>query len=277
MLPSIELRWALVHGAILALYGNALNLVAARVSARRRNRLGVAGPLALVAAVASWHRWVDRGTLPGLGLHRQGWRRGLLWGTLAGAILAVPPLLFFLAPYRRGTTIRFDEVSGIGRRALLHRLLVTTPILVALAEELAFRGSLQGRLQRVLPGRPVATVTLSSLSFACWHVAVNVRTLQATNVVSGVAIPLPVALAGGLLGVFAGGLVFGGLYHRTGSLVGPVAGHWLVDALMLLALYRLNAQGPNQGHGVEGAIQEEDGSQVDPGQGTGEQRAAGAP
>ena len=132
--------------------------------------------------------------------------------------------------------MRFAEVDGLGRRALLRRLLVTTPVLVAFAEELAFRGFLQGRLQRALPGRPGLAVAVSSLAFALWHVAVNVRTLRATNVVSAGLAPLPVALAAGLLAVFGGGLVFGALYRRAGSLVGPVAAHWLVDAVLLLAL-----------------------------------------
>jgi len=107
---------------------------------------------------------------------------------------------------------------------------------VAGAEELAFRGFLQGRLRRALPGRPVLAVGISSLAFALWHVAVNVRTLRATNVVTAGLAPLPVALAAGLLAVFAGGVVFGALHGRAGGLVGPVAAHWLVDAVMLLAL-----------------------------------------
>jgi membrane protease YdiL (CAAX protease family) len=120
---------------------------------------------------------------------------------------------------------------------LLVRVLFTTPVLVAFVEEVAFRGLLQRKLQRALPTRPLAAITLSSLSFALWHVLVNLRTLQQTNVLSARLAPLPLAVAGGLLSVFAGGLVFGGLQHRTGSLAAPVLTHWLVDALMLLALY----------------------------------------
>src|SRR5262249_20579653 len=87
-----------------------------------------------------------------------------------------------------------------------------------------------------LPGHPILAVGISSLSFALWHVAVTVRTLRATNVVNAGLAPLPVALAAGLLAVFAGGIVFGALHGRAGSLVGPITAHWLVDAVMLLAL-----------------------------------------
>jgi membrane protease YdiL (CAAX protease family) len=231
-----ELRRALAWAGGLALYGNLLNLLVLLVPPARRGLLGTAGPLVLTGAVLAWHRLVERGPLPDLGLHRRRWRGDLLWGGLAGLLMAVPPVLFFRPPGKRHERVRFAEVEGIGYRAFLRRLLVTTPVLVAFAEELAFRGFLQGRLRRALPGRPGLAVAVSSLAFALWHVAVNVRTLRATNVLSAGLTPLPVALAAGLLAVFGGGLVFGALYSRAGSLVGPVAAHWLVDAVMLLAL-----------------------------------------
>ncbi|MGH2355532.1 MAG: lysostaphin resistance A-like protein [Chloroflexota bacterium] len=240
--PSRDLCAALLYAAFLAGYGNVFNLLVARAPTHRRTMLGVAGPLMLVATVLAWHRRGAQPAWAGLGLHRQRWRSGLVWGALAGTALAVPPVLFFRPSHRKGAAVRFNEVHGIGRRALLHRLLVTTPVLVAFAEEVAFRGFLQSKLQQALPTRPLVAVTLSSLTFALWHVAVNVRTLRETNVVTGGLAPQPVALAGGLLSVFAGGLIFGGLYQRSGSLVGPVMSHWLVDALMLLALYFQSAE-----------------------------------
>jgi membrane protease YdiL (CAAX protease family) len=230
------LRRALIWAAGLALYGNGLNLLVLRVPQGRRDALGTAGPLVLVGAVLSWHRLVEGRPLRDLGLHGRRWRGDLLLGGLTGLLIAVPPLLLFRPHGGRREGVRFAEVDGIGRAALLRRLLLTTPVLVAFAEELAFRGFLQGRLRRALPGRPVPAVVLSSLAFALWHVAVNVRTLRETNVVAAGLAPLPVALAAGLLGVFGGGLVFGALHARAGSLVGPTAAHWLVDAVMLLAL-----------------------------------------
>jgi membrane protease YdiL (CAAX protease family) len=236
--PSRALREALFWAAFLAGYGNAFSLVAGRLAARQRAGFAIAGPLALLAMTLAWHRRVDGLPLAALGLHRRGWRRSLAWGTLAGAALAVLPAGCFRLAHRGGATIRFDEIHEIGLRALLVRLLVTTPVLVAFVEEAAFRGLLQGKLLRAWPEGPWWANLISSLSFTLWHVVVNVRTLRETNVVSARLLPLPLALLTGLASVFVGGLVFGGVYQRTGNLIGPVLAHWLVDVLMLLALYR---------------------------------------
>lgn len=92
------------------------------------------------------------------------------------------------------------------------------------------------QLRRALPGRPRAAVALGSLAFALWHVAVNLRTLGETNVAAG-AVPLPLAVGAGLLGVFVAGLVLGGVYQHTGNLLAPFLAHWVVVAAMLLALH----------------------------------------
>jgi membrane protease YdiL (CAAX protease family) len=239
-------RAALLCGVVLAGYGNLLNLLAYRVVGVRRTMVSIAGPLALLAGALHWHHRVDRQPLALIGLHARGWRRGLAWGALAGTGLAIPPVVSFWLPRRRGTAMRFDEVYGLGRTAFLVRLLATTPVLVALCEEVAFRGLLQGKLHRAAPARPAAAVGLSSLAFALWHVTVNVYTLRKTNVVTGGMLPLPAALAGGLGAVFVGGLVFGDLFRRTGSLVAPLVAHWLVDVLMLLALYQRSPARPGQ-------------------------------
>ncbi len=65
---------------------------------------------------------------------------------------------------------------------------------------------------------------------------VNLLTLGETNVTSAGLAPFPLAVLGGLLGVFVAGLVFGALSLHTGGLAAPWLAHWLVDALMLLAL-----------------------------------------
>jgi membrane protease YdiL (CAAX protease family) len=238
--PRNELRGALLWAALLAGYGNVLNAVAWWGDGSQRGDVGLLAPLGLVAVVLAWHWRVDRRGLAELGLHGQGWRRGAAWGAAAGVAMAVPPLVYFLLPGPAGAPLRFDEVQGIGPDALLRRLLVTTLVLVALVEEVVFRGFLQGKLGRALPARPWAAVVLSSLAFAIWHVGVTLRTLQQTNVGSAGFMPVAPALAlvWGLLAVFVAGLVFGALYQRTGSLTAPVLAHWLVDALMLLALYQ---------------------------------------
>jgi membrane protease YdiL (CAAX protease family) len=239
-MPS-ALRTALTWASLLAIYGNAFNLVAHRVNGRRRPLVHIGGPLALLTGVVVWHRAVERNPLERLGFHWQDWRRDLWWGSAAGATMAALPALWFRLPGRR-TALQFAEVQSIGALAFLTRLFVTTPVLVALVEEVCFRGFLQGKLCQALPTRPRWAIALSSLSFALWHVTVNVTTLRRTNVLHAGLVSLPVALAGGLISVFIGGLVFGGLHYRRRGLVAPVVAHWVVDALMLLALY----DGPNR-------------------------------
>jgi membrane protease YdiL (CAAX protease family) len=231
-----ELPQALLCAVVLAGYGNGFSALAPAAPARWRTAAAVGGPLGLLAFAVGWHCWGDGRPLAAMGLHRQGWRGGVVWGGLAGAGMAVPPVVWFRWP--RGAPLRVAEVDAVAPTAFLIRVLVTTPVLVALVEEVAFRGLLQDKLQRALPDRPAASLVLSSLAFAAWHVTVNLRTLRATNVLSAGLTSLPRALAAGLLAVFAGGMIFGALRHRTGALVAPVLAHWLVDALLLLALYR---------------------------------------
>jgi membrane protease YdiL (CAAX protease family) len=231
-----DLSQALLCAFVLAGYGNGFSALAPAAPARWRGAVAVGGPLGLLALAVGWHRWGDRRPLAALGLHRQDWRNGVVCGSVAGAALAVPPVLWLKWP--RSAPVHVAEVDAETPRTLLVRVLVTTPVLVALVEEVAFRGLLQGKLQRAMPDRPAAVLVLSNLAFAAWHVTVNLRTLRATNVLSAGLASLPRALAAGLLAVFAGGVVFGALRRGTGALVAPVLAHWLVDALLLMALYR---------------------------------------
>jgi membrane protease YdiL (CAAX protease family) len=228
---------ALLCAVLLAAYGNLFTAVAWRLEGPVYTVLSLAGPLGLLVAVLVWHRLADRLPFADLGLHRRRWRAGLLWGVLGGLLLAVPPLAYFLLlPLTAGTGLRVAEVHEATWGALLLRLLIFTPILVALVEEVAFRGFLLGRLRRALPQRTALALLLSALAFALWHVTVNLLTLGETNIASAGLATVPVAVAAGLVSVFVAGLVFGGLYLRTGGLAAPVLAHWLVDALMLIAL-----------------------------------------
>ena len=215
-----RLRRAVAWALVLAGYGNALAALVGATDGVARTVAAVAGPLAPLAGVLGWHRGVDGGTPADLGLHCARWRTAGAWGLLAGLALAVPPLLAFLLPLPSGLRLEFAEVRGIERHALLFRVLVTTPLLVVLVEEVAFRGFLLHQFRRALPEQPRAAVALGSLAFALWHVTIILRTLGETNVAAGVA-PLPLAIACGLIGVIVAGLVFGGVYRHTGNLLAP--------------------------------------------------------
>lgn len=225
---------------LLPAYGNAFSLLHARLRGRAQTALAWGAPLSLLG----FSVLADRLTREAAGrlvpeeprpLPRTGQtRRNLALGTAAGAALAALPALWFRLPGR--AAVRTSELS-LSLPRFLFRMFVITPLLVAVSEEAAFRGFLQERLHRAYPRRQWFAVVLSSASFAAWHVTVNVQTLRRTNVVGSGVLSLPLALAGGLAAVFAGGLVFGELYRRTRSLLAPVVAHWVVDALMLCALY----------------------------------------
>jgi hypothetical protein len=96
-------------------------------------------------------------------------------------------------------------------------------ILIALPEEIIFRGYLQTRLQQVIPhrwniwgGDVGPAVILTSAVFAISHL---------------VAIPSASRLA-----VFFPSLLFGWLRDRTGSIAGSVVAHALSNVLMQVLL-----------------------------------------
>ena len=231
---------------LLPAYGNAFNLLYGRLKGHRQTALAWGAPLSLLGfsvlaerlAQAAAERLTpeDARRIPPTGETR----RQLALGVGAGIALAALPAMWFRLPGR--APVRAAELRLTFPR-FLFRVFVVTPLLVAVAEEAAFRGFLQERLHRAFPRRPALSVVLSSLSFAAWHVAVNVRTLRQTNVVASGAASLPLALLGGLGAVFAGGLVFGELYRRTRSVLAPITAHWVVDALMLCVLYEWRPDG----------------------------------
>ena len=225
---------------LLPAYGNVINLLYARLKGRPQTVLAWSAPLLMLCfsvlaerlAQATAEHIVpeDPRPIPPTGQTR----RQLALGAAAGLALAALPSIWFRLPGR--AAVRTSELA-LSLPRFLFRVFVVTPLLVAIAEEAAFRGFLQERLHRAFPRRPALATLLSSLSFAAWHVTVNVRTLRQTNVIGSGAASLPLALAGGLGAVFAGGLVFGELYRRTRNILAPVVAHWVVDAVMLCALY----------------------------------------
>ena len=105
--------------------------------------------------------------------------------------------------------------------ALLLVLAVVSVLLVAPAEELLFRGAIQGRLRRSFG--PVASVVGASALFASVHL------VNYTG-------PLPGVL-GFVAVVGAVSLVLGWLYEHTGNLAAPVLAHGLYNAVLFLAGY----------------------------------------
>ena len=171
--------------------------------------------IALILMGASWSEFGRRGTAP----HWKATALSALDGVAAGAII-LP--LFVLAldvwAAARGMRVEWRSEWPPGEMGkLLAWLLV-----LAAAEEMFFRGWLQARLTRHRPPRRVLlgarvgwNIPLAAAAFALGHVGIQG--------------------AAGLL-VFFPGLVFGWLWERRRSLVGPVVFHALSNALVLVLI-----------------------------------------
>jgi hypothetical protein len=102
---------------------------------------------------------------------------------------------------------------------------VLSLVLIGPAEELFFRGAVQGNLRTAFG--PVVAIGLTGLLFGLVHV---------TGFLSaGVALSVPVL--GALSLNVLSGLVFGALYERTGNLTVPVVVHGLTNAVGLLYVF----------------------------------------
>lgn len=121
-----------------------------------------------------------------------------------------------------------DVVPGsvIGEMAaadptILLALAALSVVLIAPAEELLFRGAIQGRLRTRFG--PVPSIVGSSLLFGSIHLANY----------TGALVPV----VGGALLISAVGAILGALYERTGNLAVPVLVHATYNVVFLVASY----------------------------------------
>jgi membrane protease YdiL (CAAX protease family) len=164
--------------------------------------------------------WTD------LGIGRGTWRAGLRWG---GAAIGVAIVGYGVVLVAAPALLENPQLAGASPGSLLLRGLVLIPMGTVLAEELAFRGVLQGHSIRSLPARAALGVT--SVAFGLWHLTVALGPS---------AVPLPPTLqwTSGLtvLAVtIVGGLALGWLRHRTGSVLAPIGLHLGTNAVGLVA------------------------------------------
>ena len=115
------------------------------------------------------------------------------------------------------------------------RELVEIPLLTAFLEELVFR---QYVFRAFAQKGLIATVLINAGIFTLWHLVVTARTVLATNFAAS-----PLLLVGSYVGslatVFIGGVVFALVRWRTGSFVYSALTHWVVLALITLAMWIL--------------------------------------
>jgi membrane protease YdiL (CAAX protease family) len=164
--------------------------------------------------------WTD------LGIGRGTWRAGLRWG---GAAIGVAIVGYGVVLVAAPALLENPQLAGASPGSLLLRGLVLIPMGTVLAEELAFRGVLQGHSIRSLPARAALGVT--SVAFGLWHLTVALGpsavplppTLQWTSALTVLAVTI------------VGGLALGWLRHRTGSVLAPIGLHLGTNAVGLVA------------------------------------------
>jgi CAAX protease family protein len=147
-----------------------------------------------------------------------------LGAAAAGAIVAVTAMA--RAFDRSGTAFQDARVSEASRAEAVAQLLIRIPIATALAEELVFRGVILGFGQR--DGDRRRALLVSSLAFGLWHIgsALHPERQRATAGVVGYRLPpAPVAVLGDVAATTIGGIGFGWLRLRSGSIAAPVLAH----------------------------------------------------
>ncbi|SFR36715.1 CPBP family intramembrane glutamic endopeptidase [Halogeometricum limi] len=180
--------------------------------------LTAAGQLGFAAVGAVYlHRW-----LSGIPVRRPTRADLRTAGGYTVAVLLVAVAFTAVSQYlpiEPTSTVLSDAVVADPR--LLVVFAVLSILLVAPAEELLFRGAIQGRLRRTFG--PVAAVVGAGLLFAALHV-LNFGTLN-----SGAAVAL--------VAIFTVGCLLGWAYERTENLVVPVVIHALYNSVLFVGTY----------------------------------------
>ncbi|SDJ09766.1 CAAX protease self-immunity [Frankineae bacterium MT45] len=191
------------------------------------------GPIVAVVLLAASHGFGLSWSELGLGRDRLG--VGARWAAILIALVVAVYLVAVLIPLTRKAFL--DDRYHTGVAAALFTAFVRIPLGTVLLEEVAFRSVLWGLLSRVMRQRWVLITT--SLLFGCWHVLPSLN-LAASNeavrsVLGGSAGAARVAaIVGAVLFTSLGGLLFGELRRRSGSLLPSLGLHWATNALGVL-------------------------------------------
>lgn len=230
----------LTLGAIFMGYSNGLSLWAQRRGQYPEGHFQRWNPI--ITALMVLYAAIRPGGLDAIGLRRQGIGKSLLGGAGLGLALSIPPLFFFYKPILLDTPMEYGPITRLTRRQLLKNVLVEVPIGIALLEELAFRGLMYAAIRRTFSAK--WAIVGSAIGFAGWHLTVTATSAAQTNISTAARLPTflrpfiqPIAVIGGMLTTGIAGMTFGYLRHRTGNLAGPILAHWIVDSLMIAALW----------------------------------------
>lgn len=228
-----ELRVAVGLAVGLLVYGNA-NAIFPNDT---RELFLLWSNLALMALLLAWALRSAKLSLGELGLAPHTIPGSAMFGLVLSLLAAIPPVLFIvLAPLFNGGPVEAPDITERSGAWLAYFLLFRQPVGTALFEEVAFRAALYGAWLRV--GGDKAAILVTSVTFALWHCVITSRTVIDSGVVE-----TPLATAGGVLvslvGLFIGGLIFAYLRWHTRSIAAAVVAHWLIVALMTVAVWAM--------------------------------------
>ncbi len=218
----------LIAAVVLALYNNLVNLLPQHLHDQVYVPLNLVAGLLLVA-------WARRcgASWTGMGFSPAKVGSALRWGLGVGVLLPSPLFLALVLPTAVGSLGEARELDSATWPGLAYQTLVRIPLGTALFEEVAFRGVLYGLWAR--RSSPSRALVVSSVVFGIWHVTATLELLQGSDIFSsGLLVP---AVLGGVFATFLGGLLFGWLRQRCGSVYAPVLAHWLINALAAVAAF----------------------------------------
>ena len=167
-----------------------------------------------------------------LGLSRERAASGLRWALGAIGLVATVYVVGVLVP---GIRPAFQDARyHLALPDALFRAFVVIPAGTVVLEEIAFRSVLWGMLSRHL--RTWQVLGTTSVLFGLWHILPSQDLAAANQAVSGATGSGGVALvvAGTVVFTTLGGLVFGELRRRSGSVLAAAGAHWATNALGVL-------------------------------------------
>jgi uncharacterized protein len=199
----------------------ALHLAASALPGDARIPAGLAlGVVALVVARMTSLSMTD------LGLARDTWRAGLLWGGAAAALVMIGYAAALVITDNMPEP-RYDSWSHAVFAAL-----VLIPIGTVIPEELVFRGVVWGLIRRAR-GAQTATIA-SSLLFGLWHVVPALGGGPANDALAGAvgsgSIGTVLSVLATVVVTSVAGVVLCVVRQRSDSLLAPVLLHWAVNA-----------------------------------------------
>jgi hypothetical protein len=178
---------------------------------------------AMATVAVAYLRWhVGRIPVGRLSRRDLGWTLGALVGTVAFYVV-------WHAVIEASGIEQVDSVLAVAVAQEPWVLLALIPVVllfVGPAEELFWRGAVQGRLRESMG--PWAGILLAGVLFASVH---------ALNYVNAGTDAVSLWMLADLTGIFVTGSVMGLLYEKTENLTAPILVHGLYDAVLLAVLY----------------------------------------